>query len=246
MGDLVEVGLGLDEPNVQDVQPLGEELGLEELREHRRSKDVSPREDVFEGSEDLVSRVDFEVVSKSGTELGKDVLEDQRIPFVGREDLGNQRAGERQRWSTRKSDATSRIETHILPLPQLLRHPLLNLPPLEHSSHPPLRISQNLLHPISQERQPGEDDPLQRSSSIPRLPFRDGLVDFGKDELIEDVVVEEAREKRDPGFEEVDGGGGFFRRPVVAGGGKGRGRGRGQLSSSTEDEKGETMEEKLT
>jgi len=57
---------------------------------------------------------------------------------------------------------------------------------------------------------------LQRSSSVPRLPLRDGLVDFRKDELIEDVVVEEAREDRDPCFEEVDGGSRFFGGPVVA------------------------------
>lgn len=61
---------------------------------------------------------------------------------------------------------------------------------------------------------------MERGASFPRLPVGDGLVDLGKDELVDYIVMEEAGKERDPGLEEVDGGGRFLGRPVVAEGGK--------------------------
>lgn len=82
--------LGLDEPNIEDVKPLREELGFEKLREHSRPEDRPPRKDVFERSKNLVPGIDLKVVPESGAELGQDVLEDERVPLICREDLQGQ------------------------------------------------------------------------------------------------------------------------------------------------------------
>lgn len=146
--DLVEVGLGLDEPDVENLKPLGEELGLEQLREHCGPEDLAPGQNVLERGEDLVPGVDLEVLAEGQAELGEDVLEDERVPFFCGEDLQQitMRGQPCLRGEERRAEAT-----HILPVFQLLRHPILHLPPLEHPADPPLRVSENLFHAVAEE-----------------------------------------------------------------------------------------------
>lgn len=92
LSDLLEVRLAR-EPHVERVAPLWEELGLEQLREHRAAQERAPREDGLERREVLRARVDDELLAQESAELRQDVLEEERVPVA----LGEGLQGGRRR-----------------------------------------------------------------------------------------------------------------------------------------------------
>lgn len=83
---LLQVGRAR-QPKVERVQPLWEELGLEELAHHRRAKERRPRKHILERLEILRPWVDGEPLAKGRAELRKDMLEDKGVPVGRREGL---------------------------------------------------------------------------------------------------------------------------------------------------------------
>jgi hypothetical protein len=88
--DFIKVRLARGKPSEEDVEPLGEELSLEQLGEHRWLDDAvwsSPGEDVLEGGHVLGGRADFESIAEKGAKFREDRFEDEGVPFEGGEDL---------------------------------------------------------------------------------------------------------------------------------------------------------------
>lgn len=67
---------------MEDVQPLGEELGLQKLRENGWAKKAFPKEDILQRFHLLLARVDLEVVSEASAELGHNIFEEHAVPVA--------------------------------------------------------------------------------------------------------------------------------------------------------------------
>ena len=73
---LLKVDTVARKPEPERLAPLGEELGFEQLAEHRRAQQWLPCEDCFDGCHVLLARVDDERSSEEGAELRQDVFEE--------------------------------------------------------------------------------------------------------------------------------------------------------------------------
>lgn len=73
---LLKVDTVAREPEPERLAPLGEELGFEQLAEHRRAQQRLPCEDCFDGRHVLLTRVDDERCSEERAELRQNVFEE--------------------------------------------------------------------------------------------------------------------------------------------------------------------------
>lgn len=76
-----QIDLGLNQPNVENVEPLWEEFSFEDLSKDTGTEEINPCDNPLEGTHLLLPRIDLELIPKDGTKLGNDVLEEQIVPF---------------------------------------------------------------------------------------------------------------------------------------------------------------------
>jgi hypothetical protein len=78
-----------------------------------------------------------------------------------------------------------------------------------------LDCKDEIVHVRAKIREPGEYPEMDRVVGSSRVPMINCVTEFGNDDLFEEVIVNEAREERRPGFQERDDGLGIVRAPCV-------------------------------
>lgn len=74
---------GLDKPDIENVQPLWEELDLEQMRKDGWSEKRMPWQNpVFEWHQILLPRIDYEVLPKTDAQFWNDILQDKLVPLA--------------------------------------------------------------------------------------------------------------------------------------------------------------------
>lgn len=79
--------IGLNKPEVQSIEPLGEEALLEKLRKYRVTHEGAPSQSRVKRTHLLIPRIDLEVVVQMSRDLGQDVEQDECVPLSSRECL---------------------------------------------------------------------------------------------------------------------------------------------------------------